>query len=141
MSRATIHRPDTRMKGLVYGQRGQAHASLRHLAGRPSNRGRRPRAVTERRTGLQMEEDLMTDALAVSRSSRAALVDAGGRFMASSEMAARAKQLGTHTGRLYFRGRIGALGEIPSHIATAMLGIFPSWVIDFTWRESATLPA
>jgi len=22
-----------------------------------------------------------------------------------------------------------------------MLGIFPGWVIDFTWRESATLPA
>jgi hypothetical protein len=88
-----------------------------------------------------MKEDLMTDALAVSRNSRAALVDTGGRFMVGSEMAARAKELGTHAGRLYFRGRIGALGEVPSHIATAMLGIFPRWVIDFTWRESAALPA
>jgi hypothetical protein len=83
----------------------------------------------------------MTDALAVSRSSRASLVDAGGRFMVGSEMAARAKELGTHAGGLYFRGRIGALGEVSSHVAIAMLGIFPSWVIDFTWRESAALPA
>jgi hypothetical protein len=88
-----------------------------------------------------MKEDLMTDALAVSRNSRAALVDAGGRFMVGSEMAARAKELGTHAGGLYFRGRTGALGEVSSRVATAMLGIFPSWVIDFTWRESATLPA
>jgi len=36
----------------------------------------------------------MTDALAVSRNSRAALVAADGRFMVGSEMAARAKELG-----------------------------------------------
>jgi hypothetical protein len=88
-----------------------------------------------------MKETLMTDALVASRSSRAALVDAGGRFMVGREMADRAKELGTHAGGLYFRGRVGALGEVSSHVATAILGIFPRWVIDFTWRESAALPA
>jgi Helix-turn-helix family len=91
--------------------------------------------------GWLMKEKLMTDALAVSCSSRAGLVDAGGRFMVGSEMAARAKEWGTHAGGLYFRGRIGALGEVSSQVATAMLGIFPGWVIDFTWRETAALPA
>jgi Helix-turn-helix family len=82
-----------------------------------------------------------TSALAVSRGSRAGLVDAGGRFMAGEEMAAAAKPLGMRAGGLYFRGRAGALGEVSSQVATAVIGIFPSWVVDLTWRESAALPA
>src|SRR6266702_8858657 len=84
---------------------------------------------------------MTADALAVSRESRAALVDTGGRFLVSDQMAARAKELGMQAGGLYFRGRTGALGEVSSHAATAILGIFPHWVIDLTWRESAALPA
>jgi hypothetical protein len=61
---------------------------------------------------------MTADALAVSRNSRAALVDTGGRFMVSSEMAARAKELGMQAGGLYFRGRVGALGEVPSPVAS-----------------------
>ncbi|SRR6266571_2531791 len=84
---------------------------------------------------------MTADALAVSRESGAALVDTGGRFLVSDQMAARAKELGMQAGGLYFRGRTGALGEVSSHAATAILGIFPHWVIDLTWRESAALPA
>jgi hypothetical protein len=84
---------------------------------------------------------MTNEALVVSRNSGRALVDAGGRFMVGDEIEPHAKELGMQPGGLYFRGRIGALGEVSSQVATATLGIFPRRVVDFTWHESAALPA
>jgi hypothetical protein len=81
------------------------------------------------------------DALVVSRTSGRALVGAGGRFVVGNEMGARAEGLGMRAGGLFFRGRIGALGEVSGQVAMASVGIFPRWVAGFTWRESAALPA
>jgi len=80
-------------------------------------------------------------AVDIARDTGTALVDAGGRFMTREEMSAQAKPFGMPAGGLYFRGRAGALGDVSATVATSLIGIFPSWVIELTWRDSAALPA
>ncbi len=79
--------------------------------------------------------------LDIARDTGTALVDAGGRFMTREEMSVQAKPFGMPAGGLYFRGRAGALGDVSATVATSLIGIFPSWVIELTWRDSAALPA
>jgi helix-turn-helix protein len=76
----------------------------------------------------------------MNRETAIALVDVGGRFMTGAEMAGAAKPFGMPAGGLYFRGRGGALGAVSASVATSAIGIFPSWVIELTWRDSAALP-
>jgi len=61
--------------------------------------------------------------------------------MTGEEMATAAKPFGMKAGGLYFRGRVGVLGEVSSQVAASVIAIFPAWVIELTWRESAGLPA
>lgn len=83
---------------------------------------------------------MIEQSLAVAGETRAALVDAGGRFMTGDEMAVAAQPLGIPAGGLYFRGRAGAVGDVSPVAATSLIGLFPSWVIEATWRQSADLP-
>jgi hypothetical protein len=76
----------------------------------------------------------------VSRDTRAALVDTGGRFMTSRQMTAAAQRLGMQAGGLYFRGRVGPLGALSAPAAVATIAIFPAWVVELTWAQSADLP-
>ncbi|MGP3927576.1 SCO6745 family protein [Streptomyces sp. 8N616] len=66
-----------------------------------------------------------------------AVVRLGGRFMTSPDMTARGAELGLADRLLYFRGRAGVLGTAPPVVVTQVLGIFPAWIIDYTWENSA----
>jgi hypothetical protein len=71
---------------------------------------------------------------------RQAIVDAGGKFMTDAVMSEAAQPFGLPAGVLYFRGRVGAVGDITAPAAAALLGIFPRPVIDQVWRETAAIP-
>jgi hypothetical protein len=78
----------------------------------------------------------------VSRETGVALVDVGGRFMTAAEMDAAAKALGLPRGGiLYFRGRIGAVGDVSGAVAAALIGIFPPRIMTAVWEGTAALPA
>ncbi|MGP4004135.1 SCO6745 family protein [Streptomyces sp. 8N706] len=66
-----------------------------------------------------------------------AVVQLGGWFMTSPELNARGAELGLADRLLYFRGRAAVLGDPPPRLVTQVLGIFPAWVIDYTWENSA----
>jgi hypothetical protein len=76
-----------------------------------------------------------------ARSTRAALVDTGGRFMTAPEMDAAGHRVGLPGPVLYFRGRIGVLGEVTATVASAALGIFPPPVIQAVWQQTEALAA
>ena len=82
----------------------------------------------------------MSDALAASRRLRVPVYVLGGAFMVGAEMKAEAATVGTRRGSLYFRGRIGVLGEVATTTAAGLLGIFPDQVIQDAWAETAELP-
>ncbi|MET8678593.1 hypothetical protein ABZW18_13665 [Streptomyces sp. NPDC004647] len=65
-----------------------------------------------------------------------AVVQLGGRFMTSSEMTARGAELGLADRLLYFRGRAAVLGTPSPRLVAQVLGIFPGWIIDYTWENS-----
>jgi hypothetical protein len=78
----------------------------------------------------------------VSRGTSTALVDVGGRFMTGPEMDAAAKGVGLPRGGiLYFRGRIGAVGDVSGAVAAALIGIFPPRIMTAVWDGTAALPA
>jgi hypothetical protein len=83
----------------------------------------------------------MTKSLEVSKSTAAALVRVGGRFMNGKYMDAAAEQHGMPGTALYFRGRIGAVGTVSAPVAISLLGLFPSWVVEMTWEETKAFPA
>ncbi|WP_163569595.1 helix-turn-helix domain-containing protein [Fodinicola feengrottensis] len=83
----------------------------------------------------------MSITLDVSRSTAASLVRVGGRFMTGDQLATAARAQLIPTTGLYFRGRIGAVGEVPSPVATSLLGIFPHWLVERIWAETAAFPA
>lgn len=83
----------------------------------------------------------MTKSLEISKSTAAALVRVGGRFMTGKHMDAAAEQYGMPGTALYFRGRIGAAGTVPAPVAISLLGLFPSWVVDMTWEQTKAFPA
>lgn len=63
----------------------------------------------------------------------------GGDFMTGDEMAAHAQQLHIAKGGLYFRGRVGILGDVTAATARDVLAIFPDWLIEKTWSTSHKL--
>src|SRR5205823_1024038 len=65
----------------------------------------------------------------------------GGRFMNGKYMDAAAERYGMPGTALYFRGRIGAAGTVPAPVAVSLLGLFPRWVVEMTWEETAAFPA
>jgi hypothetical protein len=78
----------------------------------------------------------------VSRSTSTALVDVGGRFMTGPQMDAAATAVGLPRGGiLYFRGRIGAVGDVSGAVAAALIGIFPPRIMTAVWDGTAALPA
>jgi hypothetical protein len=79
--------------------------------------------------------------LEFARMTDSALVSTGGRFMTATEMDSAAAPLGIPGPVLYFRGRVGAVGEVPGAVAAALLGIFPHPVIGSVWQQTAALPA
>jgi hypothetical protein len=76
----------------------------------------------------------------VAEATREAVVWTGGRFMTSPQMTDAGKPFGVPAGVLYFRGRIGAAGEVPARVATALLGIFPGFLIEQVWQGTAAIP-
>jgi hypothetical protein len=79
--------------------------------------------------------------LQISHATRAAVVDTGGRFMTSAQMAGQAAPFGLPAGVLYFRGRVAAAGDVTAPVAVALLGIFPSPVVESSWQRTAAIPA
>lgn len=71
---------------------------------------------------------------------RVPLLALGGDFMTGDEIGVQAKSLGIPKGGLYFRGRVGALGELTSAAAHDVLAIFPESLIDKTWTSSSAIP-
>jgi Helix-turn-helix family len=91
-----------------------------------------------------MTTETLTQALIpldFARLTRASLVVTGGRFMTASQMDTAGSQFGLPGKVLYFRGRVGALGDVNAAVATAVLGIFPPVVVESVWQQTATLPA
>jgi hypothetical protein len=76
-----------------------------------------------------------------ARLTRASLVTTGGRFMTANQMDTAGSHFGLPGKVLYFRGRVGALGDVNAAVATAVLGIFPSVVVESVWQQTSTLPA
>lgn len=72
---------------------------------------------------------------------RVPLLALGGDFMTGDEIGEQAKELGIPKGGLYFRGRVGVLGDLTATAAHDLLAIFPAWLIDRTWTSSASIPA
>jgi hypothetical protein len=85
----------------------------------------------------------MTDrtALDASRRLREPLLTLGGTFMTAAEMKAESAPLGLPRGSLYFRGRVGVLGEVTKETAFGLLAIFPAYAVHGTWDGTAQLPA
>jgi hypothetical protein len=82
----------------------------------------------------------MGDAVEVSRRLGGPLFALGGAFMVGPEMKAEAAAVGTRRGSLYFRGRVGVLGELTAETSTGLLAIFPEWLVRATWTDTAELP-
>lgn len=82
----------------------------------------------------------MSDALAASRRLRVPVYVLGGGFMIGPEMRAEAATVGTRRGSLYFRGRVGVLGEVTPTTAAGLLAIFPDRLIQDTWTDTVELP-
>lgn len=79
--------------------------------------------------------------LDASRRLRVPVLGLGGTFMTAAEMKAEAAPLGLPAGALYFRGRIGVLGDVTAQTAHGLLGIFPAPVVHGVWASTAALPA
>ena len=88
-----------------------------------------------------MTEDEDRTTLDASRRLRVPLLELGGRFMVAAEMKAEAQPLGMPRGALYFRGRVGVLGEVTAPTAHGVLAIFPERAVLGTWQSTAGLPA
>jgi hypothetical protein len=91
-----------------------------------------------------MTSETLAQALApldFARLTRASLVATGGRFMTASQMDVAGSHFGLPGKVLYFRGRVGALGDVNAAVATAVLGIFPPIVVESVWQQTAKVPA
>ena len=74
-----------------------------------------------------------------ARHTRRALVDVGGRFMTSAEMHEAGDGIGLPGPVLYFRGRVGACGQLGAAAAAALLAIFPHRVIWHVWENTGAV--
>ncbi len=81
------------------------------------------------------------DPLDFARLTRASLVTTGGRFMTARHMDTAGAKFGLPGRVLYFRGRLGALGDVHATVATAVLGIFPAVVVESIWQQTSSVPA
>ena len=75
-----------------------------------------------------------------ARSSRAVVVDVGGRFMTSPEMGEMGQSLHLPAEVLYFRSRVGALGDVVAEAAWSVLAIFPRPVVAMVWEQTSEIP-
>ena len=81
------------------------------------------------------------DPLDFARLTRASLVTTGGRFMTARHMDTAGAKFVLPGRVLYFRGRLGALGDVHATVATAVLGIFPAVVVESIWQQTSSVPA
>ncbi|WP_370616701.1 helix-turn-helix domain-containing protein [Mumia qirimensis] len=65
----------------------------------------------------------------------------GSIFMTSDLIRSTSKEIGMPASALYFRGRVGVLGDVTTDAAYDVLGIFPRRVIDLIWERSASVSA
>jgi hypothetical protein len=61
--------------------------------------------------------------------------------MTSEQMDIAAQAFAMPGSALYFRGRIGAVGDVSAPVAVSLLGLFPQWVVELAWEETKALPA
>lgn len=78
----------------------------------------------------------MKDATDAAHRTRDPIVNLGGAFMTSEEMAAEEVALGLPERSLYFRGRSAVLGDPSAPVVTALFGIFPDWLIELMISKS-----
>jgi hypothetical protein len=67
----------------------------------------------------------------LARRTRVGIVHTGGRFMASPQLSRRERQAGAAPRSLYFRGRSGAFGALPSTVVADLFGMFPPRLVEF----------
>ncbi|PTR32301.1 hypothetical protein C8K36_1011353 [Rhodococcus sp. OK519] len=79
--------------------------------------------------------------LAAARAMRDPIVDLGGAFMTSPQLAAEEERLGMWARSLYFRGRSAVLGDPPAAVVASLFGIFPAWLIELMLGEAAPVVA
>ncbi|MGH1564012.1 SCO6745 family protein [Mumia sp. DW29H23] len=72
---------------------------------------------------------------------RDALNTLGSTFMTSAMIRSTSKEVGMPSSALYFRGRVGVLGDVSTDAAYDVLGIFPRRVVDLIWERSAETAA
>ncbi|KAA1424555.1 hypothetical protein FE697_001095 [Mumia zhuanghuii] len=65
----------------------------------------------------------------------------GSIFMTSDLIRSTSKEIGMPASALYFRGRVGVLGDVTTDAAYDVLGIFPRRVVDTIWERSASVSA
>ncbi|MBW9209661.1 hypothetical protein KV102_05365 [Mumia sp. zg.B53] len=68
---------------------------------------------------------------------RDALNTLGSTFMTSTMIRSTSKEAGMPASALYFRGRVGVLGDVSTDAAFDVLGIFSRRVVDSVWERSA----
>ncbi|PJJ47863.1 hypothetical protein CLV56_4122 [Mumia flava] len=67
---------------------------------------------------------------------RDALDKLGSAFMTSSLIRSTSKEAGMPSAALYFRGRVGVLGDVSVDTAEDVLGIFPRRVVESIWSRT-----
>ncbi|TNC47051.1 SCO6745 family protein [Mumia zhuanghuii] len=72
---------------------------------------------------------------------RETLNSLGSTFMTSSLIRAASKEAGMPGSALYFRGRVGILGDVSTQTAYDVQAIFPRRVVDTIWERSADVTA
>lgn len=65
----------------------------------------------------------------------------GAPFMTSSQLASEARSLGLPEHTLYFRGRVGPLGELTAASAAQALGVFPYALVKAVWSRTSAVSA
>jgi hypothetical protein len=75
------------------------------------------------------------------RRTRVGIVHTGGRFMASPELSRQEREAGAAPRSLYFRGRTGVLGDLPTPVVADLVGIFPRDAVGFALDRAPQLPA
>jgi hypothetical protein len=61
--------------------------------------------------------------------------------MTSPEMGELGQSLRLPAQLLYFRGRVGALGDVEAEAAWSVLGIFPRPVVAMVWEQTSEIPS
>lgn len=81
----------------------------------------------------------VTTATDTARRTALPLQRVGAAFMIAPEMKVEAAALGMARGPLYFRGRVGVLGDVTAEAAYGLLSIFPEYAVLGTWGSTSGL--